>query len=336
MQTAIFHNAVGFTTEDEMDLALLSGLIRRLKCCSEAVATRRLKTGTEDDDSSISDHGNPDHYPEAEISERGIALLDGVVSVASDGRHAISTTFHHDFVRLLDELDQVGDRLTRDLRARKDFVDLGWPGVYLVFESHSVVHGPMAFLGLAIQNGLTFYVETKMRNGMVPRDQLIHLLSEAAWLNWRTWRGGNLYHPTFPSIELIENLLQEGADPNQQVTESSLATGLRRSWTPWTGFLENNFYSGLTSPHSHCMVEDLIAMAHLFLKYGADPAARWDCEFGHGPDIFHEVVTPEIIISRLLDSEPRFRPTSRESRFRKDLEELLGILGLTGKETVIE
>lgn len=134
---AIFRNAVGFATEADTNLALMSGLIRRLKCCSEAVFVGHLSPNSETRRKALLQHDLPDKFdPEAPFSWVLCEILVGLINVASlfnQHPRPPDDVLQH-YTRLLDELDCVGNRLTRNLRASEHAGDLGWPGVDLVID----------------------------------------------------------------------------------------------------------------------------------------------------------------------------------------------------------
>jgi len=334
----IFRNARGFATETEQDLALLSGLIRRLNCCSEAIINKdsldtssdaKMSTGASNSSGSSDGAIDPYHNIRIPLTVHLIFLSIEIVALHIDARVKFPDGLDSSFTMLLDELDHVGDRLTHHLRASEDFVDSGWAGLYLGLSKVSGDPNPgvRTFIDLTIAIGISSYAGEKIRTKRFSRDERNRLLLGAICDPVHWWRGGpklQRYYRLLPT-GLIESLLLAGADPNSTVSEPNSATPAREGLTAWMSLLQKHT---LFKPNDY--MRTWIATANLFLKYGADPGARWYRQGSHYPDKSQaedEIVTPEIALREALGPLPQFK---------KDLEELLGLLRPANEKSIAE
>jgi hypothetical protein len=231
----IFHSYAGFVGESDLNLALLSGLIRRLKCCGEA----DLKSDSVQDLGVLNDLpeiGNeiPDPCGKLNAPGRGYELLESAIECADN----ISRDIDHFsyYVMLLDELDNAGHQLIKNWKdglpepfRRSHTANASWVEVFYRPEDPPTNSDSLKiknFLELVIIRRRLFpYVEAKIRGKGVPRPQLQSLLLLATRsLRMRidvrrkkiTWFG-------YPDPKSSELLLQEGADPNCRDAESNVA-----------------------------------------------------------------------------------------------------------------
>ncbi|KAI1284239.1 hypothetical protein F5Y07DRAFT_349154 [Xylaria sp. FL0933] len=274
----IFRNATGFNTEEETDLALMSGKIRRLKRCSEAVVTTdNVSVDIEAKSTAPVENPNkkkrniaiePDRYL-SNYRLAGFLMRHIIMSARGFGRELISADNVSHIVKLLDELDCVGEQLTCGLRDFKDAVYSYWTDVYFDYEPRAET-----FLDFAILYRLNYWVKAKLRGRQFSDEELSHLLVRAIWMSETRHRTKFHY---FTHAETVETLFQKGADPNSQNAEidsvmKAKAFRPKVGWTAWTFFLEQASVRAGT----HSRSEDDISTMKVFLKYGADPAAFWD------------------------------------------------------------
>ena len=109
----IFLNCVGFVDKSNLNLAILGGLVRRLKCCGEAAFK---SSGVKDleifnDQPGLNDNV-PDPFGILDTPVRGCELLNSAIDCAN-GLSETCDRFEH-YVGLLDELDSACSQLTRD------------------------------------------------------------------------------------------------------------------------------------------------------------------------------------------------------------------------------
>ncbi|KAI1350937.1 hypothetical protein F5Y01DRAFT_315219 [Xylaria sp. FL0043] len=274
----IFRNATGFNTEEETNLALMSGWIRRLKRCSEAVVTTdNVSVDTEAKSTAPVESLNkkkrniaiePYRYL-SNYKFAGFFMQNIVLSAGGFGRELISADNVSYIVKLLDELDCVGEKLTCGLRDFKDAVYSYWTDVYFEDEPRAET-----FLDFAILCRIKYYVKAKLQGRQFSDEELSHLLVRAIWMS-ETVRPFKPHYDTH--AETVEILFQKGADPNSQNAEidsimKAKAFRPKVGWTAWTFFLEQA--SVRAERHSESEVD--ISTMKVFLKYGADPAASWD------------------------------------------------------------
>ncbi|KAH8762740.1 hypothetical protein F5882DRAFT_477025 [Hyaloscypha sp. PMI_1271] len=287
----IFDNFAGFVDESDLNLATLSGLIRRLKCCREAtIKSESLQDPEVFNGPSELDDETPDPFEKLEVPDRGYELLDSALDYACCLRESCDRFDH--YVELLDELDNAGDQLTRDWKDglpgsfRQTYIaNASWteffikretPAVHPLIAKHAARFigrlnpgnsNLKSFLELAIIVNLDSYVEAKIRGKSLPRLQLQSLLllaSRPVDLKWQGQKYG-MWETANPNVS--EMLLQEGADPNCRDTESNAAMVSDEGWTAWTGLLQ----TGDKLHMGDSTIEKWISTVKIFLKYGADP-----------------------------------------------------------------
>ncbi|KAH0563421.1 hypothetical protein GP486_002011 [Trichoglossum hirsutum] len=308
----LFLNCVGFVGKSDMDLALLSGLIRRLKCCREAT----FGPGSLDDLRYFNDGLGlkiPDPSGIPGPPERGCKLLTSAITCTNSLSRTCDRLDH--YVELLDELDNVFSQFARnwkdglsDSLRRSPIANASW----VVFCFRPALARTSAnfklesFLELAVLHDFFPYVEAKIRLKGVPRSQLQSLLLRATWTLGADWGvdGWGFYEA--PKPELSELLLQEGADPNYRVVGSDVATASEEGGTVWTsllggGIIKQNF------PWEEFMLGRWIPTVKIFLRYGADPTVQWPWPYdGEGKRAI-EIATPGAIINAALADKPQYK-----------------------------
>jgi len=320
----IFRNSAGFVGESDLDLALLSGFVRRLKCCREAA----IRSDTQQDLQVLKrlENGNPDPYVALHIPSRGCELLRSAVGCA--GLLARSFIHSDHYVGLLDELDNAGDRLIRDWKeglimssGRSHIADISWVELFLRPSEQKKPNSDnftfKNFLELAILIDLLPYAEAKIRGKDIPRPQLQSLLLRATRfqeLKWRVERQFQIIRGT-PSAELSKMLLQEGVDPNCRDGESNSAMASEGDLTAWAGLLQD----GLFSPFSgqRFFWEGWISTVKVFLEYGADPTVQWHRPHSTKDRHPKKIAMPDTVISAVLVEQPQYK---------KDLADIMELL----------
>ncbi|KAJ8127228.1 hypothetical protein O1611_g6408 [Lasiodiplodia mahajangana] len=299
----MYPGASGFTSEINIDLALASGLIRRLKCCAEAVIIHD-QTGLgrllhEQPNRSrykefTSTTGDYDPYLGAASSEAARDIFLPIFSVVTrlDGSDLMNKPYP--CTRLLDELDHVGKRLTHTFRAAKNLPDSTWPGAYAILKPNTFnIRVMLNFLDFMLSNSMGYYyMEEKLKSRKFSRQELSYLLQRAALycgMRWRTADNQVTYFRLSPRI--VRVLLQEGADPNSCDILSSLGMSSRKGSTIWTTYLDQ-----LGDAQLAPQLDTVQLVTKAFLEHGADPEARWDRLGGHGID------TPESVLTRSKNS----------------------------------
>jgi hypothetical protein len=301
----IFHSYAGFVGESELNLALLSGLIRRLKCCGEAA----LKSDTVQDLEVFNgppEIGNeiPDPYGKLEIPRRGSELLESAIGCATN----ISRDNDHlnHYVVLLDERDNAGHQLIKNRKEglpesfrRSHTANASWVEVFYRSEDPPANSDSLKiknFLELAITTGrLLPYVEAKIRGKGVPRPQLQSLLLRATRRLSIEVRPQEITWFGYLDPKISELLLQEGADPNCRDAESNVAMASEEGRTAWTGLLQDGVIN-----YSHSWSRTV----KVFLKYGANPTVRWYKPHDKEDRQAIDIATPETIISAVLANKP--------------------------------
>ncbi|KAI1214744.1 uncharacterized protein F4807DRAFT_7560 [Annulohypoxylon truncatum] len=301
LNNKIFQNAVGFSTEFDIHLAIMSGYIRRLKRCAEVVVTPD-KVQINPQIQNITT--NP--FETIEMSSTAPVLFQDIFLNASClERMNMESDAYRPYIKLLDELDIVGGQLVASL---EDLSYLGftWFDVYLANGSPSQGSGffprVQSFLQLAFLIGLTPYIRAKVNGQRLRKDQLDFFLLQIS------------RHPTvslrhvYPDIhntskpEIFELLFEEGAEPNCRVSDPTWK--LQDGWTAWTCHLaqDRNIRHSKTS-------ERWDTITKLFLRFGADPTAH----------IFEEGkrLTAEDVLKNAL---------AKHWDFQKDLDEILELL----------
>ncbi|KAI1173894.1 hypothetical protein F4777DRAFT_555820 [Nemania sp. FL0916] len=288
----MFGDAVGFTSNIDMDLALISGLIRRIKCQAEAVVPHSCGEPVH----ALDEGADP--YAEAEPScviESTTELIEGIMSLGLKDREQSGDSSDNYFAQLLDELDLVGKQITHDFRTPRGIPASTWPRAFLVErERETTTNFGIRITNIwdfALSRGFHWYVEIKVRNRQISKSELSLILLKSALMRAAHWRSTQDGMIPRPSPEATKALLQEGADPNSQVKLPNTS----EVWTSWTRFLEETYCQ---SPDycDYCdFMDSFIAITKLFLENGADPAARWSRSDGSG------IGSPELAFTALLD-----------------------------------
>jgi hypothetical protein len=320
----IFHNSAGFVGGSDLNLAMLSGLVRRLKCCREAA----FKSDSLQDPKVFNDPPGlndeiPDPYKKLKAPNRGCELLSSAIDYALILQESCDRFDH--YVGLLDELDNAGGQLIRDWKyglpesfrrshtANASWVELFWGSSHLSQRPDKLK--AKNFLELAILRNLFPYTEAKIRGKGIPRPQLQSLLLRATRDLEMGWRLQNYYMNLWAKPKLSEMLLQEGADPNCRDAESNTAMASEEGWTAWTGLLQDGVVENLVSSDDYW--EDWISTVKVFLKYGADPTVRWYRPHDREYRQVMEIATPDTVINAALADKPQYK---------KDLADIMELL----------
>ena len=173
----IFRKDLGFTCEIEIQLAAMSGLVRRLKCCREAVVIYEIG-------SPIADN---DPWRGAEVPQRSRSLFTDIFNLACSLDSSCSKDIHkRSYIGLLDELDEIGEDLTRELRTSRSESSISWPDIYWrrresldFWNEQDLYLGNMTFLDCAMLHGLCTYTEEKFRDRTPSEFQLANALFRA-------------------------------------------------------------------------------------------------------------------------------------------------------------
>ncbi|KEF52072.1 uncharacterized protein A1O9_12062 [Exophiala aquamarina CBS 119918] len=323
----IFYSCAGFVRQSDLDLAMLSGLVRRLKCCREAAIIPDVPEDLDifDDHPGLND-GIP-YWPET--PPRGCELLDAAIT------YAMSSTpprdcFDH-FVELVDELDNAGIQLTRDWKNElpetyrsSQIANVSWIEFFLIpdEESHPLSASLKfrSFLDLAILFDFEVYVEAKIKRKEITPSQLQSLLLRATRFMLVQWQGIDRTRQEYPKPGISRMLLRKGADPNCRDAESNAAIASEHGWTAWTGLLQDDYYEGDPGTEDY-FLEQWILTVKVFLNYGADPTVQW-----HRPHIDKksdehrrvlELASPDIIFIEALADKPKYK---------KDLADIMDLL----------
>lgn len=320
----IFHNSAGFVGGSNSNLTMLSGLVRRLKCCGEAAfKSESLQDPEVFNDPPGLDDEAPDPYSKLKAPIRGCDLLTSAILCA--GKLSKSCDSFDHYVGLLDELDNAGGQLIRDWKdgppesfRRFHTANASWVELFL---GPPPRHQPLnsdnlkfkSFLELAILRNLFPYVEAKIRDKGVPRPQLQSLLLRATRFLRRYWRGQSYGFSGLANPKFSEMLLQEGADPNCRDAESNAAMASEEGWTAWTGLLQE----GVVDNFRDYDWENWVSIVKIFLKYGADPTVRWYMPRDGKYRQAVEIATPDTVINAALAHKPQYK---------KDLADIMELL----------
>jgi hypothetical protein len=292
---------------------MLSASIRRLKCCREAAF--------ESDSAKLLEDFNDemlDPYQSLGAPIRGCELLSSALSLCHFFRTSCSQPDH--LIGLLDELDNAGDQLARNVRdefpalfrksntATASWIELFFSQKSLQSNSHELK--VKTFLELAIGRGIFPYVEAKFRGKGVPRPQLQVLLLRASRQLTLQLLGNSYIIVCSGSSKISEMLFHEGANPNYRDADSNAAMALETR-TAWTGLLQEG-----NGRHN---MQEWAAIVKVFLKHGADPTVQWRYD-PHDKENREamEISTPDTIINSLIANKPQYR---------KELAEIKDLLG---------
>jgi len=307
----IFPNTAGFVGKSGLDLAMLSGLVRRLKCCGEAAfKPDGLHNQREQDPEVLSDP-----FKNLEIPSRGFDLLYSALHCA----HLLESCDRVDqYVALLDELDSAGDQLTRDWKdglaesfRRSPVANASWVEFFIMLDFPDSPEWPKladlepkSFLELANLENFFPYVEAKIRGKDFPRPQLQSLLLQATRRIHIMWKEQSRGTIAWANPQISEMLLQEGADPNCRDADWTADMALEEGLTAWTGLLQ---YGLVVDKFDDSWVEPWILTVKVFLKYGADPTVRWYSPRGMEDREAVEINTPDTVIKEVSARQPQYQ-----------------------------
>lgn len=289
----IFPDSYGLISEMDKDLALLSGLVRRMKCCQEAVLEPQKTQNTEQSPVRSwlrSKSPNP--------SDTAIRLMD----IALWAVNRLNDSFGNvdNFEELVDELDAAaGDLLDGRNIGLTAPSHRSW--VETMFVESESRGRPTNILELMTWRNVESYVVSKLKGNGITQPQLQRLLRAASQHRPLVWRGQNYGFNSEPSPRTVAALLAAGVDPNSEPDksdESNAAVGPQKV-TAWTDFLLDTFPNRRSRGS---ISSEQLAIIDLFLKYGADPTARvYDKKSG-------EFVTAEILLNHpsLVELRTRF------------------------------
>lgn len=255
VQNKIFPNAAGYAIPN-VDLALMSGLIRRLKYCSEAVINF---------DSSI-DLSNL-RVDGAYIPQITVNLLTSIFICArmeSFKANDLMGDIRYSYIKLLDELDDVGSKL---IRSDMSSLELCWTDVLYMGSSRYGIVRIKSFLQLTSLLRLLPYVAAKIKEE-TSRGQLESLLPQLSrYSRLRMRHDWEIIVPNdFRALPAIfEMIFEKGVDPNCLDTETPPTASSNR-YTVWEMHLQRSEKRPVRSDY-----EEWIASTKIFLKYGADP-----------------------------------------------------------------
>ncbi|KAI1089173.1 hypothetical protein F5B19DRAFT_495704 [Rostrohypoxylon terebratum] len=318
LQKKIFQGAVGFSPPyEDTYIAMMSGGIRRLKCCAESIVTPDMvDVGTHIND--IFAHPFKDvRIPTPNFRFIQLVLLYAKSMASVITEENIGSDIRNYYIQLLDELNRISSQLIVSLENMNNDLVFTWCDVYL--DNDSLTENPLSekglprvrnFLHLAFLYGLDPYVEAKVKGQGLPRDELNFFLLQLSPHAEVHWRGDN--YTTLFQLEsrLYEILFLEGADPHcEEVDPVRKLEGVRTAWT------SHLIYVGYFRTSEACAVWGIAT--RLFLRFGADPGVCIEREHFTSPDNGDhqgERLTVEEIIRKALARRP------------KDLNETLEVL----------
>jgi len=311
----IFHGVDGFEG-DSVQLAMLSGQVRRLKICAEAVV-------------------NPDYVQSLQVNywENLEISRDGSVRLYDALWYAHGLNPFPDnvgcYVSLLDELNNTGDELIKECKGLTLSEDATWIKFFVRVRRIGLTDdcwiSPKSFLELATIYGCSPYIEAKVRDRVISQTELQRLLlrtvlpSDVEWID----RIRRVYHSDKTTAKI---LLEAGADPNHACTDSNADIAKGEGWTTWTSLLQ----VGISGERFYD-VELWIECVILFLNYGADPTVQWHgearVEDGSGgkdrenesesEDTATQIYTPDTAIDTMFGDLPEWQQKGYEQKSAK-------------------
>lgn len=299
----LFPKSNGFVSGAAKNLAILSGLIRRLKCCGEVTLEAQEIQSAEESHRILRQIRNSNAAASPQIT---YSLLHNAILVALYAQRDPVSQNIDDSGRLVDELDATVNYL-----ASPQITEItAWPcrtWVDIFFVRHSkdsalVEWRPTSLLELMLGLNVHLYVAAKLKRKGIPQRQLQNLLWVACRTFYLQWRGQNFGLVGRPSPQVVEVLFAEGADPNAKLAESDdpdselnkigrldKSAVLPKDHTVWT-FLLYNAYRG--EPHASRR-KNVLAVMQQFLRNGANPVARFQ-------GINNELITAEKAIETFV------------------------------------
>ncbi|KAK0743823.1 hypothetical protein B0T18DRAFT_469409 [Schizothecium vesticola] len=281
----IFSKHRGFVTDSEKKLAILSGLIRRLKCCGEAALVARVIQSSEQSLPIIESHST-------DSMTTVCTMLSNCFSVARRLESVEDTIDNYE--QLMDELLITGDYLTRPQGTDSDTTAQPcgkWIEIFLEEDSlEGIDLKSTSPWDLMIGLGCHHYVITKVKGKGIPLAQLQQMLRTASKPFKTRWRSQDFGGWVPPQPEIVAALFGEGADPNSKLDETDDPdSGSHRmdkrdesaeplvGLTVWTSLLRNVYQEAVrseTSLNHRFIIEHRITIQH-FLDNGADRIARF-------------------------------------------------------------
>lgn len=279
----LFEPQQGFLSTEETKLALISGQIRRFKCCAEATMEYWGQQGL----------AEPAEQPEpiTRIPPKFLCHMVASILQMLHGDTIGSAVDSNVYESLADELDATCDKLIRvsvfdhSKPSRPNWFEL------LFKEESNTQLLPKNMIELALACGMGWYVIQKLRrNTVISKAQSTESLGLLAVGNQIRCRGAPFGYSTDSSPKIMEVLLMGGMDPNLELQDPRLAgkgSGRSRNgMTVWTVMLWKLSYVRPSAERAFAVME-------LLLTHGADPAARVRTDSGR-------FITPAVAIRNYL------------------------------------
>jgi len=293
----IFPTSNGFAPGPAKHLALLSGLIRGVKCCAEVTSKPQ-----EPLDPEQSPHNSPARYPSAPFKHLGNALDVASQPIFKKADNSIV----NDYVQLVDELDTTCESLASlqgagiAAQTRRNWVE-----IFLENRTSPTRWRPTSLLELMTGFNAHWYVIPKLVGKGIPQPQLQTLLRAASESFSLVWKGEQFGNVGRPCPEVIKALFAEGANPNSKLDERYDSNPEPNSMgghvdavepiTVWTSFLRNLYSKNVLIDE-----DNMLSVIEHFLCNGADQTARF-----HGEG--NELITVAKVIEGFIAESPRNR-----------------------------
>jgi hypothetical protein len=299
----IFPNHMGFVTDSEKQLAILSGLIRRLKCCREVALVARMIQSSEPRGIQSSEPRGIQSSEQSHQARRRVSLriieshsTDSTTIVCAMLANCFSVAIRLELVQdtidnyeqLMDELLITGDYLTRPQGTDSNTTAQPcgkWIAIFLDKQRFKGIDlTPIGPWDLMIGLGLHHYVITKVKGKGIALAQLQHMLWTASVPFKAKWRSFEFERWVQPQPEIVAALFEEGADPNSKLDETddpdSGSRGMDKrdesaeppaGFTVWTSLLRNVYQNKFLFAEDR----NLRIIIQHFLDNGANRTARF-------------------------------------------------------------